>query len=182
MAIESMTGFARAAGTAGIHGWAWEIRSVNGRGLDLRLRLPPGFDAVEVAVRRTASAALGRPAPRDSRQLLIELTRKEWISSRPRLDTRKFATALPTSLLPAPAQGCMAPPMQDVSYRPPSLRKHKPAHKISVKKSRTTASRSNKPVPGVSASPNTPPPVDINPLILDQHGSEGGGGGGGGNR
>ena len=46
MAIESMTGFARAAGTAGVHGWAWEIRSVNGRGLDLRVRVPPGFEVL----------------------------------------------------------------------------------------------------------------------------------------
>ena len=54
MAIESMTGFARAAGTAGIHGWAWEIRSVNGRGLDLRVRVPPGLEALAEAARTLA--------------------------------------------------------------------------------------------------------------------------------
>ena len=52
MAIESMTGFARAAGTAGVHGWAWEIRSVNGRGLDLRVRVPPGFEVLAEAARK----------------------------------------------------------------------------------------------------------------------------------
>lgn len=60
MAIESMTGFARAAGTAGIHGWAWEIRSVNGRGLDLRVRVPPGLEVLAEAARKRLSAAFAR--------------------------------------------------------------------------------------------------------------------------
>lgn len=55
MAVTSMTGFARVEGeTAGIS-WAWELKSVNGKSLDLRLRLPPGYDALEAALR----AALG---------------------------------------------------------------------------------------------------------------------------
>ncbi|MDE2335451.1 MAG: YicC family protein [Rhodospirillales bacterium] len=49
-----MTGFGRADGTAGGHGFVWELRSVNGRGLDLRLRLPPGCDALEPALREAA--------------------------------------------------------------------------------------------------------------------------------
>ncbi len=60
MPLNSMTGFARLDGSSGGNRFAWELRSVNGRGLDLRLRLPPGFDAVEAVVRRTASAALAR--------------------------------------------------------------------------------------------------------------------------
>lgn len=54
-----MTGFGRAEGQAGGHGFIWELRSVNGRGLDLRLRLPPGCDALEPAL-RDAAAALRR--------------------------------------------------------------------------------------------------------------------------
>jgi len=46
-----MTGFARAQGADAGAAWAWELRSVNGRGLDLRLRLPPGFDALEANLR-----------------------------------------------------------------------------------------------------------------------------------
>ena len=42
MALSSMTGFARCNGTSGAYAWAWELRSVNGKNLDLRLRLPPG--------------------------------------------------------------------------------------------------------------------------------------------
>jgi uncharacterized protein (TIGR00255 family) len=59
-ALASMTGFARTEGnTAGLT-WAWELRSVNGRGLDLRLRLPPGWDALEPALREAAGKALKR--------------------------------------------------------------------------------------------------------------------------
>ncbi|PZU85896.1 MAG: YicC family protein [Chelatococcus sp.] len=60
MAIESMTGFARAAGTAGIHAWAWEIRSVNGRGLDARVKVPPGFESLAEAARKRLSEAFAR--------------------------------------------------------------------------------------------------------------------------
>lgn len=60
MPLNSMTGFARLDGSAAGNRFAWELRSVNGRGLDLRLRLPPGFDAVEVAIRRKASETLSR--------------------------------------------------------------------------------------------------------------------------
>ncbi|HEX3403451.1 MAG TPA: YicC/YloC family endoribonuclease [Acetobacteraceae bacterium] len=59
-ALASMTGFARAEGsTAGVT-WAWELRSVNGRGLDLRFRLPPGWDSLEPALREAAGTALKR--------------------------------------------------------------------------------------------------------------------------
>ena len=60
MALSSMTGFARCNGTSDAYAWAWELRSVNGKNLDLRLRLPPGWDAVEAPVRARAAAALSR--------------------------------------------------------------------------------------------------------------------------
>jgi uncharacterized protein (TIGR00255 family) len=60
MSLASMTGFARAHGATGTHAWAWELKSVNGKGLDLRLRLPPGWDAVEPAVRAATSRVLAR--------------------------------------------------------------------------------------------------------------------------
>jgi len=55
-----MTGFARTDGVAAGLTWAWELRSVNGRGLDVRLRLPPGFDALEPALREEAARVLRR--------------------------------------------------------------------------------------------------------------------------
>lgn len=60
MALSSMTGFARGHGVSGAYAWAWEIKSVNGKGLDVRLRLPPGWDGIESAVRAKAAAALAR--------------------------------------------------------------------------------------------------------------------------
>jgi uncharacterized protein (TIGR00255 family) len=60
MALSSMTGFARAHGAAGSYAWSWEIKSVNGKGLDVRLRLPPGWDAVEAPSRARATEMLAR--------------------------------------------------------------------------------------------------------------------------
>lgn len=58
--LASMTGFGRAAGECGGTSWTWELRSVNGRGLDVRLRVPGGLDALEAALREDAAGALGR--------------------------------------------------------------------------------------------------------------------------
>jgi uncharacterized protein (TIGR00255 family) len=58
--LSSMTGFARTEGSTAGFAWVWELRSFNGRGLDLRFRLPPGWDALEPALREAANAALKR--------------------------------------------------------------------------------------------------------------------------
>ncbi|WP_342166043.1 YicC/YloC family endoribonuclease [Methylobacterium sp. SD21] len=71
--IASMTGFARAAGTTGAVQWAWEVRSVNGRGLDVRVRVPTGFEAVG----ETARTALQKTLSRGQIQLSLNLTRSE---------------------------------------------------------------------------------------------------------
>jgi uncharacterized protein (TIGR00255 family) len=55
-----MTGFARGHGVAGAYAWNWEIKSVNAKGFDLRFRLPPGWDAVEVPARTRAAERLSR--------------------------------------------------------------------------------------------------------------------------
>jgi uncharacterized protein (TIGR00255 family) len=60
MALSSMTGFARGHGVSGPYAWTWEIKSVNGKGLDVRLRTPGGWDAVELPVRARAAEALSR--------------------------------------------------------------------------------------------------------------------------
>src|SRR3981081_1202357 len=60
MALSSMTGFARAHGVCGTYAWSWELKSVNAKGLDLRLRVPPGWDAVEVPARSHGVAVLAR--------------------------------------------------------------------------------------------------------------------------
>jgi len=60
MALSSMTGFARGHGVSGAYSWSWELKSVNAKGLDLRLRLPPGWDAVETPARVAAALVLAR--------------------------------------------------------------------------------------------------------------------------
>ena len=60
MTLSSMTGFARGHGVSGAYSWAWELKSVNAKGLDLRLRLPPGWDVVEGPARHSAAQVLTR--------------------------------------------------------------------------------------------------------------------------
>lgn len=60
MTLQSMTGFARREGTSGRYRWAWELRSVNGKGLDLRLRLPSGLESWEMEVRKLAAEYFSR--------------------------------------------------------------------------------------------------------------------------
>ncbi|MEM8631582.1 MAG: YicC/YloC family endoribonuclease [Pseudomonadota bacterium] len=58
--VNSMTGFASVAGEAGGYGWTWELRSVNARGLDLRLRLPDAVQTLEPQLRKLTGQALSR--------------------------------------------------------------------------------------------------------------------------
>lgn len=60
MPLRSMTGFARSAGDAEGASWQWELRSVNGRGLEPRLRLPSGFEALEQPARNALQEAFAR--------------------------------------------------------------------------------------------------------------------------
>lgn len=60
MTVVSMTGFAEVHGAQEAARWRWEVRSVNGRGLELRLRMPPGFDGIEIAARTLASERFKR--------------------------------------------------------------------------------------------------------------------------
>lgn len=60
MTLQSMTGFARSDGALDGVAWHWELRSVNNRGLDLRLRLPPGFEALEPKVRDRIAKSFAR--------------------------------------------------------------------------------------------------------------------------
>ncbi|WP_413993014.1 YicC/YloC family endoribonuclease [Labrys okinawensis] len=72
MSVTSMTGFARVEGHTGANRWAWEIKTVNSKSLDVRFRLPPGMDAVEAAAR----AALGSVFARGSCQIGLLVKRE----------------------------------------------------------------------------------------------------------
>jgi uncharacterized protein (TIGR00255 family) len=58
--ISSMTGFARVDGEATGISWTWELKSVNARSLDLRLRLPPGYDGLEAPLRAALAGRMRR--------------------------------------------------------------------------------------------------------------------------
>jgi uncharacterized protein (TIGR00255 family) len=58
--LVSMTGFARSAGISGAVSWSWEVRSVNGKGLDIKLRLPGGLEGLEIPLRESAAKILRR--------------------------------------------------------------------------------------------------------------------------
>jgi uncharacterized protein (TIGR00255 family) len=60
LTVASMTGFARATGEQGPWKWAWEVKSVNARSLDVRFRTPPGHDRVEMAGREAVSKLFKR--------------------------------------------------------------------------------------------------------------------------
>ncbi|HEY0852465.1 MAG TPA: YicC/YloC family endoribonuclease, partial [Bradyrhizobium sp.] len=60
MALSSMTGFARSHGASGPYTFEWELKSVNAKGFDLRLRLPPGWDDIEAPAKKRAGELLVR--------------------------------------------------------------------------------------------------------------------------
>ncbi|HAM49080.1 MAG TPA: YicC family protein [Alphaproteobacteria bacterium] len=68
-----MTGFGRAAGDDAQDQWVWEIKSVNGRGLDVRYRLPPELQSLELKLREKIAAHLKRGTV----QVNLRLTRKQ---------------------------------------------------------------------------------------------------------
>lgn len=70
-AVSSMTGFASQEGGDGVMTWRWELRSVNGRGLDLRTRVPGGYEALEAAAR----AAIPRHLTRGNVQISLAVDR-----------------------------------------------------------------------------------------------------------
>ncbi|MBB4007464.1 YicC/YloC family endoribonuclease [Allorhizobium taibaishanense] len=73
MTLQSMTGFARHEGQIGRYRFAWELRSVNGKGLDVRLRLPPGLEDLETEVKALVATRLSR----GNLQVALSLTSSE---------------------------------------------------------------------------------------------------------
>ena len=60
MALSSMTGFARSHGASGPYAFEWELKSVNAKGYDLRVRLPQGWDELEAHAKKRAGEMLAR--------------------------------------------------------------------------------------------------------------------------
>lgn len=83
MTISGMTGFARTEGEHAGQRWIWELRSVNGRALDLKLRTPSGLDALE----QPARAAAAQRFKRGSLQAALSLTRDPAAAPPVKIDT-----------------------------------------------------------------------------------------------
>lgn len=110
-AIASMTGFAREAGATGAFHWVWELRSVNGRGLEVRVRVPTGFEAAG----EEARALVRERFARGQFQLGLALTRAA-SAARARINEAVLAdliealgrARLPPDLKPASLDGLLA--------------------------------------------------------------------------
>ncbi|MDF2973320.1 MAG: YicC family protein [Microvirga sp.] len=111
MSIASMTGFAREAGVTGAYQWAWELKTVNGRGLEVRVRTPSGLDAMGEEARGQILKALTR----GQGQLNLSLSKA---SSAPKLRVNQDVLqsllsaltdlSLPESVKPASLDGLLA--------------------------------------------------------------------------
>ena len=107
MSVASMTGFARSAGSAGGWRWSLEIKSVNAKGLDLRLRLPAPFDRVEAEARARLGKALARGT------CFVSLTaQREGAAQAIRIDEATLASLALAARKAAETAG-LAPPTMD---------------------------------------------------------------------
>ncbi|MDG1857514.1 MAG: hypothetical protein P8I94_00340, partial [Emcibacteraceae bacterium] len=86
MTLSSMTGFGRAQGHFGNYNWVWEIRSVNGKGLDVRMRIPPGLDALDQFIKTTVKKSITRGSVNVSLQLSTEGNETDVIVNEDALD------------------------------------------------------------------------------------------------
>lgn len=84
-----MTGYAQTAGTLAGTRWTWDLKTVNAKGLDLRLRMPPGFDALEIEARR----AIGQRLTRGTCHANLNVTREAG-GARPRINEALLARLL----------------------------------------------------------------------------------------
>lgn len=111
MTVVSMTGFARVRGAHGALDWAWELKSVNGKGLEPRFRLPPGYDSLEVPARQ----ALARRLKRGSVQVSLSLTEQ---AQAPNLKiNREALQAISEAMRAMEAVMPLSPPSADGIFR-----------------------------------------------------------------
>jgi len=106
MALASMTGFSRAQGTHDTIRWTWELRSVNGKNLDIRMRLPTGLEAIEAEVKarcgkvlRRGNVSIGLSMQRDQGQAVLQVNEEALASVLSALELLK--AKLPDAMAPS---------------------------------------------------------------------------------
>lgn len=87
MSVASMTGFARSSGADDSATWVWEVKSVNGRGLDVRCRVPTGMDAVDAAAKKAAAENFARGSVNLNLQVARAAGGVEFVVNRAALDS-----------------------------------------------------------------------------------------------
>jgi len=107
MPLKSMTGFSRASSAQAPWRWTWELKAVNARGLDIRVRTPQGFDPLEAAAR----AALGKALSRGTCYANLSATR-ETAAAEIRINQGALEN-LRASLAALPPVPGIAPPTMD---------------------------------------------------------------------
>jgi uncharacterized protein (TIGR00255 family) len=107
MSVSSMTGFARVGGSSGPWRWVFELKSVNAKGLDLRLRMPAPFDRVETEARDRLAKALKRGTCFGTL-----VTQREGASIEARID-RSALRSIAAAAREAAADAGLAPPTMD---------------------------------------------------------------------
>lgn len=102
MTLKSMTGFGRSAGVHGDTSWNWEIRSVNGRSLELRFRIPSGLEGLEAKARGLTQQKLARgnvtlnlSLRRETGDLLIRLNETAFTQARAVAERARALTEMP---------------------------------------------------------------------------------------
>jgi uncharacterized protein (TIGR00255 family) len=111
MSIASMTGFARETGITGPYQWAWEIKTVNGRGLEVRVRTPSGLDAVGEEARGQILKAFARGQGQLNLSLIKASSTPKLRVNQEVLKTLLSAVAeltLPDNVQPASLDGLLA--------------------------------------------------------------------------
>lgn len=107
MALSGMTGFAREQGAGAGWTWLWEAKSVNGRGLDVRLRTPVGFEELETAAKAEAAKFFSRGS------IMLNLRmRRDATTAKPQIDLA-YATALVNAAKPLFRAGLVRKPSLD---------------------------------------------------------------------
>ncbi|MCP5073497.1 MAG: YicC family protein [Rhodobacteraceae bacterium] len=108
--VNSMTAFASAGGAQDGANWAWEIRSVNGRGLDVRMRLPEGCESLEALLK----AEIGKHCKRGNINVTLKMKR-DAAAGLPKLNIEALEAAVwaaKQALASAKAEGLEVAPLQ----------------------------------------------------------------------
>ncbi len=111
--LSSMTGYARCEGETASVAWSWELKTVNSKGFELRLRVPPGFDALETIARSRLAGRIRRGTVQASLNLQRSQAAQTLRVNRENLEALMAALAeidVPARIRPASLDGLLAVP------------------------------------------------------------------------